>query len=81
MAIVKVLLNLSLLSLLTRELKGPWWVQSSGALLVLLVPLDKISEEVHREREDDRGVLLRADRVQCLQVAQLNNDDILTHLF
>ncbi len=56
-------------------------MQSSGALLVLLVPLDEIGEEVHREREDDRGVLLRADRVQGLQVAQLNKDDIPRHLF
>jgi hypothetical protein len=81
MAIVKVLVNLSLLSLFKKELEGPWWLQSSGALLVLLVPLDEISEEVHGEREDDRGVLLRAYRVQGLQVAQLNKDDIPRHLF
>jgi hypothetical protein len=72
--------GLPLLSLLKRELKNPWW-ERSGALLVLLVPLNEIGEEVHGEREDDRGVLLRADRVQGLQVAQLNKDDIPRHLF
>ena len=37
-----------------------------------LIPLDEVSEQVHRERKDDGGVLLGADRVQGLQVAQLN---------
>jgi len=49
-------------------------------MAVLLVPLDEIGEEVNGEGEDDGGVLLRADRVQGLQVAQLNKDDIQRHL-
>lgn len=54
-----------------------YWIKGSQKLKFILhlgrLPRQEGAEQVDRQREDDRGVLLGADRVKRLQVAQLES--------